>query len=74
MGDAEWKGQDIIASLGMLWKDALQYRPSDLGLDPEFSYPGVLALLENLEGILEEAGADPPLLFLYSEDDQHDDE
>jgi hypothetical protein len=69
--DAEWKGQGIISSLAMLWKDALQYRPCDLGLDPEFSYPGVLALLENLRGILKEAGANPPLLFSYSDEEEY---
>ena len=63
-----WKGKDMVAGIAMLWKDALQYQPQDLGMDPEFTYPGVLVLLEHFRAIVEEAGADPPLLFHFYQD------
>lgn len=64
----EWKGKEMVAGIAMLWKDALKYQPQDLGMDPEFTFPGVLVLLEHFRAVVEEAGADPPLLFHFYQD------
>ena len=59
-GDALEKS---IKALGKAWKDMLKHGDAELGIDSEFTRPGIEALCEQLADDLEgcEAAADYPL-------------
>jgi hypothetical protein len=46
--------EKVIKKLGRAWKKLLAYDDATLGIDSQFSRPGVEALLEKFEGSIED--------------------
>ena len=53
MRDNEGEMYDMVEDLGSLWKKLLKKSDADLGIDAEYTRPGVLALLQDLAAELE---------------------
>ena len=53
MRDNEGEMYDMVEDLGSLWKQLLKTSDADLGIDAEYTRPGVLALLQDLAAELE---------------------
>ena len=54
MHDNEGDMEDFVKDLAKLWKKLLAQKDSDLGIDAEYTRPGVLALLEQFKDKVEE--------------------
>ena len=64
-----WGRQRMVEGLAIRWKNLLNNRtPEGLGLDLEFSYPAVAALLHSFKQKVEHAPTfgDPPMIFKYA--------
>jgi len=55
MHDNEGDMEDMVEGLAALWKGLLKKSDEKLGIDPEYTRPGVLALLEDFQSDLEMA-------------------
>ena len=53
MHDNEGDMEDMVAGLAALWKGLLKNNDEKLGIDPEYTRPGVLALLEDIKSDLD---------------------
>jgi hypothetical protein len=65
--ECEWGGERMIAGLARMWKALMKNKPEQLGIDAEFSYPGVKAFLEVFKDKVEAVDTcdDPELKFNY---------
>lgn len=53
MHDNEGDMEEMVEGLAALWKGLLKKSDEQLGIDPEYTRPGVLALLEDFQSDLE---------------------
>jgi len=61
--------RDVIEGLALRWKNLLQHKaPHELGVDKEFSYPAIVALLVDFQSQIESAltTASPRVFFNFS--------
>lgn len=65
MHDNEGDMEDMVADLAKLWKKLLISSDADLGIDSEFTRPGVTALLEEFKEKIESSYSDPPFKFVF---------
>ena len=62
-----WGGEKMTASLARMWKNLLAKSDGELGIDAEFTRPGVICLLEQFRAMVESADTyeDPPMKFKF---------
>ena len=66
--NGEFGRQKVVEGLALRWKNLLKERsPKDLGIDEEFSYPAVIALLQTFKKNVESIRTwdEPRLVFRY---------
>lgn len=64
-----WGGEKFVAGLARLWKKVLAKSDEELGIDAEFTRPGVVCFLESFKKAVESMDADcdmmPPVRFRF---------
>eukprot|EP00594_Rhizosolenia_setigera_P018038 CAMPEP_0178965398 /NCGR_PEP_ID=MMETSP0789-20121207/16261_1 /TAXON_ID=3005 /ORGANISM="Rhizosolenia setigera, Strain CCMP 1694" /LENGTH=253 /DNA_ID=CAMNT_0020650381 /DNA_START=81 /DNA_END=842 /DNA_ORIENTATION=+ len=65
MNDNEGQLNDFVRDLAKLWKAVLKKSDEDLGIDSEYTRPGVLEFLKTFKEEIESACAEPPFKFNY---------
>jgi hypothetical protein len=63
-----WKGEQMVSSLAIRWKNLLKYDSVQLGiLDDEFSFPALICFLDNFKAAVEstETYGEPKMRFDY---------
>jgi hypothetical protein len=62
-----WDGAKMIKSLARMWKNTLKKSNEELGIDSDFTRPGVICLLEEFKKKVEDIdeGDEPPLKFIF---------
>jgi len=63
--DNEGGMNDMVEGLARLWKKTLKKSNAQLGIDDEYTKPGILVLLETFKNLLESTEAEPPFEFNY---------
>lgn len=60
-----WGGEVFLASLAKLWKQVLRQPDERLGLDGEYTRPGIMHMLKEFKSEVEEIDTcdDPPIVF-----------
>ena len=57
--------EGMVKGLARLWKNILKRSDEDLGIDGEYTRPGVMAMLESFQESIESAESDPPFRFRF---------
>ena len=65
MCDNEGGMEGMVKGLARLWKNILKRSDEDLGIDGEYTRPGVMAMLESFQESIESAESDPPFRFRF---------
>ena len=65
MQDNEGDMDGMVRDLAKMWKALLKKDNATLGIDPEYTRPGILELLESFKEAVEESETEPPLKFMY---------
>lgn len=62
-----WGGEKMIAGLARMWRSALAKADADLGIDPEFTRPGIVCFLQQFKDTVERIDTydDPPMKFKF---------
>ena len=63
-----WGGELMIKELAGYWKKVLKRTDQELGIDPEYTRPGIVALLEQFRELVESVdtyGVDEPMRFAF---------
>lgn len=64
--EAGWGGDDMVKQLGQSWTLVLPKTDQELGIDSEYTRPGIVALLEQFKEAVESAqGASAPMQFNF---------
>jgi len=63
--DNEGEMDDMVAGLAAMWKRLLKNDDATLGIDAEYSRPGVLQLLQDFKEQVEASVTEPPFKFNY---------
>jgi len=63
--DNEGDMDGLVKDLAKMWKTLLQLTDAELGVDADFTRPGVLSLLEQFQNLVESAESEPPFKFKY---------
>eukprot|EP00978_Attheya_sp_CCMP212_P023935 scaffold74307_cov51-Attheya_sp.AAC.4 len=63
--EGDFGGDTMIASLARMWKTLLQKTDDQLGIDSEYTRPGVTCFLEKFKETVESAYTEPPLKFKF---------
>jgi hypothetical protein len=62
MQDNEGGLNDMVLGLAKLWKNMLKKSDADLGIDAEYTRPGVMCFLEEFKETIEQAYAEPSFI------------
>mmetsp|Transcript_25144 Transcript_25144/g.29103 ORF Transcript_25144/g.29103 Transcript_25144/m.29103 type:complete len:216 (-) Transcript_25144:318-965(-) len=65
MYDNEGGMNDMVSGLARLWKSTLKKTDEELGIDAEYTRPGILEFLSRFKENIEEAEAEPSFKFNY---------
>eukprot|EP00536_Pseudo-nitzschia_multiseries_P004206 jgi/Psemu1/64530/estExt_Genemark1.C_690003 len=65
MHDNEGGMNDMVEDLAKMWKELLKNSDKSLGIDSEYTRPGVLQLLEDFKEEIESHCAEPPFEFRF---------
>lgn len=65
MHDNDGDMNDMVAGLGRLWKSTLKKSNEELGIDPEYTRPGILELLKGFKEQITAVHACPKFKFNY---------
>ena len=65
MHDNEGDMDDVVLGLANLWKSFIKRSDDDLGIDAEYTRPGVMAFLEDFKESIEGHDAEPPFCFNF---------
>ena len=58
--------EGMVKGLARLWMNTLKRSDEDLGIDGEYTRPGVIALLDSfVQESIESAESDPPFRFRF---------
>lgn len=63
-----WGGEKMVRQLALSWSLVLRRNDQELGIDPEYTRPGIIALLEQFKEATESAdehGEDEPMKFEF---------
>jgi hypothetical protein len=63
--DNEGDMNGVVDGLGRLWKHMLKKSDKELGIDLEYTRPGILELLESFKKVIDSADAEPDYEFNY---------
>jgi len=66
MHDNEGGMDGMVKNLAGLWKLLLKKSNEELGIDAEYTRPGIMVFLENFKKKVEAAYSEPPFVFKYT--------
>ena len=65
MHDNEGGMEGMVKDLASMWKRLLKNNDEKLGIDAEYTRPGVVQLLEDFKELVESAYSEPPFKFKF---------
>jgi hypothetical protein len=65
--ESEWEGGKMVDSLAGMWKKLLKLSPEQLGIDAEFTLPGLHSFLQQTKTLFESVDTEDPTMYFNYE-------